>query len=170
MTVPHGGYLTDGGAPGAPPGPGVAPPFAAPPTDRNTKGLWVGLGVGGLVLLLCCVGGIAGLVVLTAGGNRIVESEARAVVSQFLGSLVREDYLEAYDVVCSDYTEENSIEAFEQRASSPTIERFTIDAVDVTDAGDIVATASLGLSGGVTQTRDYPLVQDMDGLKVCGGF
>src|SRR5437016_152585 len=48
----------DPDVPSPPRGPGVAPPFAAPPTDRSRKSLWIGLGVGALLLVLCCVGGV----------------------------------------------------------------------------------------------------------------
>ena len=67
---PAGGVGIDPGVPAPPPGPGAAPPFAAPPTDKNKRGLWIGLGVGGLVLLLCCVGGIFGVGVLYVNATR----------------------------------------------------------------------------------------------------
>ena len=63
---PAGGVGLDPNVPAPPPGPGAAPPFAAPPTDRNKRGLWIGLIAGGLALVLCCVGGVFGIAVLAA--------------------------------------------------------------------------------------------------------
>ena len=54
---PPGGGQFPGGAPGQFPGaPGPYPP-PSPPKSSN-KGLWIGLGVAGLVLLLLCCGGV----------------------------------------------------------------------------------------------------------------
>ena len=38
------------GVPAPPPGPGVAPPFAVPPRDRDSKRLWIGLGIAAIFL------------------------------------------------------------------------------------------------------------------------
>ncbi|MFG2053728.1 hypothetical protein ACGFI9_06805 [Micromonospora sp. NPDC048930] len=61
-------------APGGayPPAPGQ--PFAAPPTKKSNKGLWIGLGVGALVLLLLCCGG--GIFAIYSGGKKAEEAIA----------------------------------------------------------------------------------------------
>ncbi|MGY0232571.1 DUF4352 domain-containing protein [Longispora urticae] len=47
---------------GYPPG----PPLGIVPAKKNKKGLWIGLGIGGAVLVLCCFGG---MIAALAGGK-----------------------------------------------------------------------------------------------------
>lgn len=60
-----------------PPAPGGAYPPApgqpfAPPAKKSNKGLWIGLGVGALVLLLLCCGG--GIFAIYSGGKKAQEA------------------------------------------------------------------------------------------------
>ncbi|MFR9777064.1 hypothetical protein ACL02O_13500 [Micromonospora sp. MS34] len=83
--APGGGYPPQPPAPGAPypppgqfpPAPGAYPPapgqpFGAPPVKKSNKGLWIGLGVGALVLLLLCCGG--GVFAVYSGGKKAQEA------------------------------------------------------------------------------------------------
>src|SRR5689334_21469307 len=101
------------GVPAPPPGPGVASPFAAPPRDRDNKRLWISLGVGGAVLLLCCVGGILGIGILASGSEDIVKSQATAVVTTYLEGLEKQNYRVAYDQLCNDITRQMSFAEFQ---------------------------------------------------------
>src|SRR4051794_15605559 len=67
-----------------PPGPGVTPPFTAPPSDRDRRGLWLGLGVAAVMLVLCCVGGAVGVGLLAVSTSRQVQTTARATVVRYL--------------------------------------------------------------------------------------
>src|ERR1700742_2689945 len=86
--------------PTPPQGPGVVAPFAAPPRDRDMKGLWIGLGVGGLVLALCCIGGVVGIGFLVPVVDDVGRSQVASVVREYLGELEREDYAAARGLLC----------------------------------------------------------------------
>jgi hypothetical protein len=58
-------------APGAPYPPAPGQPFG-PPVKKSNKGLWIGLGVGALVLVLLCCGG--GIFMIYNGGKKAQEA------------------------------------------------------------------------------------------------
>jgi hypothetical protein len=151
--------------PAPPPGPGVQTPFPAPPTDRSNRNLWIGLGVGGALLLVCCVGGVLGFGLLVAGGNRIVESEAKAVVQDYLDSQRKGDYNRAYTLLCRDIINRLSEGQFEERVSAERVLEFSVGDVRITNR-DIVVDASVRRESG-TQTEGYPVVQEGGVFKVC---
>jgi hypothetical protein len=162
---PQMGELVD--VPAPPPGPGVAPPFAAPPRDRDNKSLWIGLGVGGLALVLCCVGGIFSIGLLTSGSEDIVRSQATSVVSTYLTALRDEDYPRAYDQLCSEITSRLSRSGFQSRVARPPVTSFRIDSVTIDQ--DIVVIATVRREGVAPQAQRFPLVQAGSTLKICGG-
>jgi hypothetical protein len=153
--------------PAPPPGPGVAPPFAAPPRDRDNKSLWIGLGVGGLLLILCCVGGIFGVGLLASGSDGLVRSQATSVVTTYLDALRRQDYPQAYNQLCTDLTSKLSLEGFESRVSQPRVVAFSVDTVTISQ--DIVVDATVEREGRSPQSQSFPLVQSGTALKICGG-
>jgi hypothetical protein len=154
--------------PAPPPGPGVQPPFPAPPTDRDNKTLWIGLGVGGALLLLCCVGGILGFGLLVAGGNRIVEAEAKAAVQDYLEAQRRSDFPAAYDHLCRDITDNLSLEQFEERYGDSRVLEFTVDTVTITRV--IVVYATVVRAGAESRSEEFPVVQEGGEFKVCGNL
>jgi hypothetical protein len=154
-------------APAPPPGPGVQPPFPAPPTDRDNKGLWIGLGIGGALLVLCCVGGILGFGLLVAGSNRIVESQARAVVQDYLEAQRTSDLPKAYEQLCRDITNQLDLEEFESRMASSRVVEYSVGAVHITDDG-ILVEATVRRDDNASEAEQYPVVQEGGVLKVCG--
>jgi hypothetical protein len=156
------------GVPAPPPGPGVAPPFAVPPRDRDNKRLWIGLGIGGLVLVLCCVGGIAGIGVLAAGGDSIAKSQASSVVRTFLEAIGNEDYPEAYGQICDEITEKVSLDDFERAYRGDRLDSFTVGAVNATST--ITVDATLDWQDRGTVEARYTLVPATPVLKICGGL
>jgi hypothetical protein len=157
-------------APPPPPGPGVTPPFTAPPTDRNRRGLWLGLGIGGLVLALCCVGGIVGFVLLTVSASRQVEQQAVQVVGDYLGALQDRDYQAAYALLCPEVTNNLTEERFaRQEEARPHITTYQVEKAEVSNA--IVVPARVGYETGASETRRYELSQDFgQELRICGGI
>jgi hypothetical protein len=153
--------------PAPPPGPGVQPPFPAPPTDRDNRSLWIGLGVGGALLVLCCVGGILGFGVLVAGGNRIVQAEAKSVVQTYLQAQRDQDYPTAYKQLCQDTTRQISLEEFETRVSQLRLVEFTVGDVVITNE-EILVDATTQREGETSRSEQYPVVQEAGVLKVCG--
>ena len=153
--------------PAPPAGPGVVPPFSAPPRDRNNKGIWLGLGIGGLALVLCCVGGVFGLRFVLAGGTNLVRAQANTVVRDYLEALRQERYHDAYDMVCSAVSDELSLGQFQSRLGSPKVEAYVIDNVEVDPIIEVVATVTR--RGRAPQQERYPVKQENTVLTVCPG-
>jgi len=158
------------GAPPPPPGPGVTPPFTAPPADRNRRGLWLGLGIGGLVLALCCGGGIVGFALLMVSASRQVEKEATLVVEDYLASLQDRDFSAAYARLCPDLTRNLSETEFAEREEQrPQISTYQVEKAQIGNA--IVVPARISYETGSSETRRYELSQDFgQELRICGGI
>ena len=167
--VPFGsGADPAGRAAQSPPGPGVAPPFAAPPTDRSYATLWIGLGVGALVLVLCCVGGIFGLGALAATGVAQVKAEARTTVTRYLTALKEQRYDAAYSQLCPDLADQQTRTEFAAaQRDAPRVVDFSIGEAQVGSV--IVVPATVQYDGGETRTERYGLSQQgrTATLKVC---
>lgn len=155
------------GVPAPPQGPGVAPPFAVPPRDRDSKRLWIGLGIGGLILVLCCAGGIAGIGVLAAGGDSIARSQATSVVRTFLEAVKQEKYSDAYAELCDQITERLTLDDFQRAYGADKLDSYTVGAVDTTST--ITVDATLNWHNRTTDAR-YTLVPAAPVLKICGGI
>src|SRR3954447_8667918 len=105
--------------PAPPTGPGVVTPFAAPPRDRDLKGLWIGLGVGGLVLVLCCVGGVLGIAFLIPYADSLGKAQVASVVEDYLTALRNQDYATAHDeYLCAQERQGHSVAWFEDHFGS----------------------------------------------------
>lgn len=156
------------GVPAPPPGPGVAPPFAVPPRDRDSKRLWIGLGIGGLLLVLCCVGGIAGIGVLAAGGDSIARSQATSVVGTFLEAIKQEKYSDAYAELCDQITAKVSLADFERTYRADKLDSYSVGEVTPTNT-TIMVRATLQWRDRGTAEATYTLVPATPVLKICGG-
>jgi hypothetical protein len=161
--------LDESGMPVLPTGPGVTPPFPAPPTDRNRRGLWIGLGVGALVLVLCCGGGLFGVGVVLVNGTDQVKRQAANTVDQYYGALVTRDYEQAYGLLCPAITQGMSAEEFvtrERRNLHPV--QYSVGAAELGNA--IVVPTTVTYEGGAVTQRRIRVQQAGSGtLKVCGG-
>lgn len=143
------------------------PPFVAPPVDRDKKRLWIGLGVGALALLVCCVGGIVGGVLLFAGGTREMQIQAKEVVTEYLGALTDEEYPAAYNLLCSDVTDVMPFQQFERRYRDDPVTDFSIGNVSASDSDlSVAAVVRFELRGTVQQ--EYLVRSTMAGMAVCG--
>src|SRR5215470_1555921 len=87
-------------APPPPPGPGVQPPFVAPPTDGARQRRWLAIGLAAASALLCCVGGLFGLGGVVVLGGRAVIDEAKLAVTNYLTAVERQNYAGAYRLLC----------------------------------------------------------------------
>ena len=114
-------------APAPPPGPGVVPPFAAPPVEGRNSRLWVGLGIGGAFALLCCGGGIAALIALTVASGEAFNEQARVVIGDYLDAVEKREYGDAYDMLCEREQQAESRSQFEARvATEPRISSYQV--------------------------------------------
>ncbi|MET8281839.1 hypothetical protein [Micromonospora sp. NPDC005174] len=155
-------------APAPPPGPGVAPPFAAPPTEGRRTRLWIGLGVGALAVLLCCGGGGTAVVGLAVSGVQAVREQGRTVTGDYYQALVEHNYGKAYDQLCDDAQRHESRPEFERRAAAePQVTGFRVGEVDTTN---LTVGVDVTLDGGERERQQVSLGQDgqTGGMEVCG--
>ncbi|MCX5067011.1 hypothetical protein OOJ91_14265 [Micromonospora lupini] len=155
-------------APAPPPGPGVAPPFAAPPTEGRRKRLWIGLGVGALAVLLCCGGGGTAVVGLAVSGVQAVREQGRTVTDDYYQALVERNYGRAYDQLCDDAQRRESRPEFERRAAAePQVTAFRVGEVDT---NNLTVPVDVTLDGGGRERQQVSLGQDgqTGGMEVCG--
>jgi hypothetical protein len=155
--------------PGAPPpGPGVRPPFAAPPIEGRTARLWLGLGVAGLAVVLCCGAGGTAVVGLAITQTQAFNEQAEAVVGGYFDALAEEDYGAAYDLLCDDIQEQASPEQFAaQVAQEPRITSYEVGDVNLTD---LTVPADVTYAGGEQATLEISLDQDQSSceFEICG--
>ncbi|MEH0845888.1 hypothetical protein V6U81_26250 [Micromonospora sp. CPCC 205711] len=154
--------------PGPPPGPGVVPPFAAPPTEGGRVRLWLGLGVGALALLICCGGGGAAAIGLVVSNVQAVEEQGKSVTDSYYRALVEREFGKAYDKLCDDAQRRESRADFAQRvADEPAVAAYRVGEVDPTA---LTVPVDVTLSGGGRETQQVTLAADQQtgGMEVCG--
>lgn len=151
---PAGGATVDPGGPGGfvppsgpsvpppRPGPGAAPPFAAPPTERDRKRTWIGLGIGAVVLALCCAGGIGGLGVVVIGGIDQSKRQATATVKAYLDAIGDENGRGARTFICDSLPRGVSESELVSRASDTDFTSYTLGEAELTSTIDVPATLS----------------------------
>jgi hypothetical protein len=159
------------GVPPPPAGPGVAPPFAAPPSDKNKRGLWIGLGVGGLVLVLCCIGSVVGIGVVIAGGVETTKRQATTLATEYLKRVQGEDYGAARALMCKPLQEKLSTTQLAARYRDRPFDSFRVGEPSLTGSEiSIVATLVTG-GGDVTETYYFASADDPtpeSTLSICG--
>ncbi len=160
---PGGGVGTD--VPLPPPGPGAAPPFAAPPTDKNNRGLWIGLIAGGLLLVLCCVGGVFGIGVLVVGSTEQAKNQARVAVEIYLDAVQAEEWETAHQELCSQLAAQVSPSQLAARERRQPFSSYRLDEATLSDTVNVVA--HLQTSSGEVQ-RLFRLVTEGTRLAICG--
>jgi hypothetical protein len=147
----------------------VTPPFTAPPSDRNRKGLWIGLGVGALALILCCVGGLVGFGFLAVNTSKQLETQATDVVSSYLEALGNRDYAAAYSHLCPALTRRMTEGEFaEQQQMRPRPVSFHVQKPQV--GNRVIVPADVTYDNGSSALRRYELKQEMgsQNLRICG--
>jgi hypothetical protein len=158
-TAPH--------VPAPPQGPGVHPPFPAPPVEGRGKRIGMGLGIGAGVLVLVCGGGAAALFGLGASMNSALQERAYAAVRGYLGALHDGDVAKAYGLLCdSAQRDETQAEFRERIAAAQPIERYTLGTFDLVSVAVPVAAT---YADGNTANLEAYLDQDKDtgGFEVC---
>jgi hypothetical protein len=155
--------------PAPPPGPGVQVPFAAPPGERDRRRLWIGLGVGGALLAVCCVGGIFGFGALVVQTSRGLLAEATTVVTTYLDGLRDGNYPRAYDQLCENLQNQVSLDQFRTtQADQPRLIRYTLDPARA-QASAVWVRAHAERENGPWEP-DFRLVQEgraTAALKIC---
>lgn len=153
-----------------PAGPGVQPPFAAPPIDGDRTRLWVGLGVGAAAIVLCFIGGIAGVIGLNVSYAASLNEQAKVAVADFLDALRAQEYGKAYRSQCDQLQKRQTETEFRDTAGASRIEGYTLGDVKQESDGTVVMPVDLDLAGGQTAAWQIALNQDDETgeLEVCG--
>lgn len=154
--------------PPPPPGPGVAPPFAAPPTEGRRARLWLGLGVGALAVLLCCGGGGTAVIGLVVSNVQAIQEQGRAVTGDYYQGLVERKYERSYDVLCDAARRRESRSEFERRvAAEPQIDSYRVGEVNTTD---LTVPVEVTFSDGGRGSQRVTLEPDRQtgDMRICG--
>ncbi|WP_412540175.1 hypothetical protein R8Z50_30820 [Longispora sp. K20-0274] len=172
----YGEFVPPTAPPEPPPGPGVQPPFVAPPTQRDKGRMWAGIGIGAAALVLCGVGSIAGCVGLGIWLDSEQKSESRAAVGRYLDPLTRSEYGKAYLEQCSEVRELETSEQYVERVSGrPKLLGYTIVSSDqAPDSGPSalvqLVRVQLRYDSG-PQSGQFRVIHDQADKRyeVCGG-
>lgn len=146
----------------------MQPPFVAPPTDRDNRRLWITIALSALLLLVCCGGGIAGVVTVVYTTYQDLEREARRTVTTYLTALRDQDWGAAYAELCQPARERETAAEFAGRVSArPKVTAFTLGQT-VINNDEVEQNATVTRDSGPQQVR-FTLVQEdasLD-LKIC---
>jgi hypothetical protein len=161
---PAGGVGIDSDVPAPPPGPGAAPPFAAPPADRNKRGLWMGLVVGGVLLVVCCVGGVFGIGVLLVSSTEQARREATATVERYLNAVIAQEWEQAHQELCSRLAARVSPSELAAEERRQPFTQYILDEPTLSESVDVLAHLNTR-SGEVV--RLFQLDTDGSRLAIC---
>src|SRR3954454_24356360 len=108
-TAPH--------VPAPPQGPGVQPPFPAPPVEGRGRRVGMSIGIAIGVVVLVCGGGLAAVIGILVSTQGAAQERAQAAVSDYLNALRDGKYDKAYDLLCDDAQQAESETAFQRRVT-----------------------------------------------------
>ncbi|SCL69670.1 hypothetical protein [Micromonospora chersina] len=142
-------------------------PAMVPPRKSNTTR--VVLTVVGVVLALCCVGGVVGGFAIYHTAKEAT-GPAHATVDRFAGALVARDYPTAYGQLCARVRARVSQEDFVRQQSAQPLTEYRIVGVNVTNTnGRVSGSAQVRFTpqSGTTVTQAFVLVKEDGGWRVC---
>jgi len=169
MTTAEADSSPAGRVPAPPPGPGVQPPFVAPPTDGRRQRRWIAFGIAAGLALVCCVGGLIGLGGLAVLGTQVILNDAKNVVTEYLTAIQDGEYDRAYELVCARQRAETTAEEFaESFAGEKEIESFEVGEPDAQNV--VTVPATLHYVDGSDRDVRFRLDQDSSTgeFRVCG--
>ncbi|GAA2640363.1 hypothetical protein [Paractinoplanes durhamensis] len=153
--------------PAPPQGPGVYPPFPAPPVEGKGKRIGWGIGIAAGVIVLICGGGTAALIGIGVSTSGSLQERAEAAVGDYLDAVAAKRYDQAYGLLCDDAQQDESAAEFRTRVTGEqTITDYTFGDLNfVTLALPVDAT----YSDGATAELEAYLGQDTStgAFEVC---
>jgi hypothetical protein len=156
-------------APPPPQGPGVIPPFPAPPTEGRRRRIGMGLGIGAGLLVLICGGGFAAAIGLFTVAGSALNEQAQVVVGDYLDDVKAQRYSEAYDALCDQTRSQVSEAEFtsDAQAAEP-IAKYDVGEMDLT-AVDLNVPVDVTYQDGRTAHLKAYLGQDQETgrFQVC---
>ncbi|GHJ45359.1 hypothetical protein Cs7R123_27010 [Catellatospora sp. TT07R-123] len=157
--------------PAVPPGPGARPPFPAAPTEGGGTRLGWGLGIAGLLLVLCCGGGLVTGVGVLATQVQALNEQARAQVGRYLDALRDRDYDKAYGLLCDAEQKQLDLDRFTRREQSrpEKVRSYELGKIDV-NGSDLELPVDETYADGTSGKVVYYLAQDRKTgqFEVCG--
>lgn len=153
--------------PPPPQGPGVFPPFPAPPVEGRGRRLGIGLGLGAGALVLVCGGGLAAFAGLTTVMGNALNEQAQVAVTDYLEALRARDYPAAYDELCDERRDEQTEGEFvAEVADDPPIRSYRVGKVEFVDAS-VPVTVTYN-DGETAELRAYlGASTEAAGFRVC---
>lgn len=157
-----------------PRGPGVQPPFLAPPTEGRSARRWLAAGIAAGLLALCCgTGGVAvgGLLFTMIPA---LNEQAQAAVGDYLDALADQRWQRAYQLRCEADQEVESLESFTDRVSQPPhVQSYELGDLNLLTGGgqdgQLRLPAQVRYTDGTTELETYLLAQNQrtGTLQVC---
>jgi len=158
-TAPH--------VPAPPQGPGVYPPFPAPPVEGKGKRIGWALGIGAGVVLLVCGGGVAAVIGLGTSMSGALKEQARVVVADYLDAVRDRQYDQAYQMLCEQAQEDETAAEFRGRvAELDPIASYRLGDLDLIN---MTVPVDATYTDGETAQLEAYLGQDLDtgAFEVC---
>jgi hypothetical protein len=134
--------------------------------------MWVGLGIGAAVAVICGVGGVVGLGALVVTANDAAKNEARSTATQFMTAWQKQDYKAAYKLTCPDLQNDVGYAQFADRLSQQSVNTYQIGTVELTDTNlTVPVDVTFDPSGPDHLLLDMEVDQSAaNRISVCGGF
>lgn len=154
--------------PAVPQGPGVQPPFPAPPAEGRGVRLGWALGIAGAALVLCCGGGITAIFGFGVAQVAALNEQSQVVMTRYLEAIQDEKYDEAYELLCDAQQEATTKDRFAARERARgDLKSFDIGEFDI-NTGKLPVTERYG-SGSADQVT-YVFANDPKTaqLEICG--
>ncbi|MEV4637610.1 hypothetical protein AB0J80_09690 [Actinoplanes sp. NPDC049548] len=121
-------------APPPPQGPGVVPPFPAPPVEGRGRRVGLGVGVGAGVLVLVLGGGVAAAVGLATVATSALNEQADVVVGDYFDAVRDKRYGSAYDMLCQETRDRQTEAEFTRQVSAKEpISRYDVGDLNLVD-------------------------------------
>ncbi|GAB1690121.1 hypothetical protein [Krasilnikovia sp. M28-CT-15] len=156
--------------PEPPPGPGVYPPFPAPPVEGRGRRIGLGLGIGAAVVVLVCGGAFAAAVGLGAVMTRAINEQAHVVIGKYFDALEQGKYTDAYGMLCdSEKQRQTQAEFTAEQSEAEKLTSYEVGDVDLT-AVELTVPVDATYPDGSTNRLEVYLDQSPDTGKfqVCG--
>jgi hypothetical protein len=131
--------------------------------------VWLGLGVAGLAVVLCCGIGIASVVGLVVTGTAALNEQAHSAVENYLQAVGARRYGEAYRQLCRELRERQSQREFTAQVSAqPRVSEYELRRTEVGQDGDAVVPARVTYDNNTIAEINFRVTQEDAEIRFCG--
>jgi hypothetical protein len=150
-------------------GPGVVPPFVAPPREGVKRRRWIGVGVGVAIGVLCCGGGGVAFVGLSLAIRHQQLTDAQTVVTKYLDDKKNAHFASAYQLLCAGLKDQYTLAEFTAQVIKEPIIDFVV-APALASGNAATVSVSIDYINGSNSEEEYEVVLNSDNdSRVCGG-